>query len=370
MTGTIRVGVIGTGFGSIVHLPGFQAVEGYEVVGVCSASAARARAAADQFGIPFACTDYRDLLGLSGLDLVSISSPPFTHCEIALAAIDRGIHVLCEKPIALSLAEARTMAAAAKAAGIVNVVNHEMRWHRGRQRFRQLVQSGFLGDLYTIDLNIFSGGRASSEQPGWSWWSQREKGGGALQAIVSHWIDLFRWCFGPYVGVYGELDHFVGDRLDPASGEYRQVSSDDSSAWIARLSSGAQIVAHYSATARFGDQPPLATLPMRAFGSAGTLALDSQDRVWGARAGEAEIRLLDDGEGEVAPQGPSGAGHITSLRRGFVPFTRLLEDLRDAIRDGRSLCPDFEESKGVQELMDAIALSQQQRRWVPLPLST
>ncbi len=141
MAKTIGIGVIGAGFGALVHIPGYRAVPGFEVVGVCSAPADHPQAVADRLGIPFACTDYRAIVGRPDVDLVSIAVPPHLHYDVAMAAIAAGKHVVCEKPIALNAAQARELAAAAKRAGVVNVVNHEFRYHPARAKLRELYLS-------------------------------------------------------------------------------------------------------------------------------------------------------------------------------------------------------------------------------------
>src|SRR6266545_8135839 len=109
----VRVGVIGTGFGANVQVPGFKCVSGVEVVAITSAHLDRAQAVAAQHAIPHAYDDYREMLRDLELDLVSVVSPPYLHHEMTLAALEAGAHVLCEKPFAMDLGEALAMRDAA-----------------------------------------------------------------------------------------------------------------------------------------------------------------------------------------------------------------------------------------------------------------
>src|SRR5262245_58477921 len=126
MTDRIKVGVIGTGaIARLRHLPAYKACEAAgtaELVAVSDVLEESARAAAVQFGVPHAVTDYRDLLALP-LDAVSVCTTNSSHEPIALAALDAGLHVLCEKPLALDYDGAWRMAERARAAGVKTAVH-------------------------------------------------------------------------------------------------------------------------------------------------------------------------------------------------------------------------------------------------------
>jgi len=107
MQGKIRVGVIGLGIGTDIHIPGFQACPDAEVVAICDVRQERVEAAAKKFGIPNVFTDYRKMLELNGLDAVSITTPPHLHFPMTMAALEAGKHIICEKPMALNLDEAQ-----------------------------------------------------------------------------------------------------------------------------------------------------------------------------------------------------------------------------------------------------------------------
>ncbi len=113
----IRIGALGVGFGSTVHRPAFKS-EGFDVVAACARHEDRAKGAAEQFAIPNAFTDYRDMLKLDGLDAVAIATPPSSHHAITIDALDAGKHVLCEKPMAINALQARQMWKKAKSTGL------------------------------------------------------------------------------------------------------------------------------------------------------------------------------------------------------------------------------------------------------------
>src|SRR3954447_4738322 len=98
-----RVGLIGTGFGATVQAPGWQCIDGAELVAVTSGHLERAQQVADEHGLSLAFDDYREMLRQSDLNLVSITAPPYLHHEMVMAALDAGAHVLCEKPFAMNV---------------------------------------------------------------------------------------------------------------------------------------------------------------------------------------------------------------------------------------------------------------------------
>jgi predicted dehydrogenase len=141
----MKVGLIGTGFGTRVHMPAMRADPGIEVVAICSARRDRAEQAAEEWGVPFIASDYRELIARDDVELVDVCTPPDSHAEMTIAALEAGKHVLCEKPLAMNVAEASAMAAAADSARarrpeLVDAVHHEMRYFPMRRRLRDLVR--------------------------------------------------------------------------------------------------------------------------------------------------------------------------------------------------------------------------------------
>src|SRR6185369_6215167 len=123
MPDVVRIGLVGTGFAEKVQLPALRHVDGARVVAVASGHRSSAERAAAGFGIPLVCDTFEELVALDEVDLVVISSPPHTHAPAALAALEAGKHVLCEKPMALDLGEAERMTAAAEASSRLALVD-------------------------------------------------------------------------------------------------------------------------------------------------------------------------------------------------------------------------------------------------------
>jgi predicted dehydrogenase len=343
---TTRVGVIGTGFGGVVQIPGFQRSPGVEVVAVASGRAERAREIAERFGLA-GYGDYRRMLDEEQLDLVSIASPPYLHHEMTLAAIERGCNVLCEKPFALNLAQAREMLAAARRAGIVHAVDHEFRYLPARLKLKELVADGYLGELHTVRINNLSDMLLDEARP-WSWWHDREQGGGILGALGSHLIDGLGWWFGEIVEVAAQLDTFVKRRRVAGSDEWREVTAEDQVAALCRLANGAQATFLVSGVVRGGGTR------MEAHGSAGSLIID-QAQLLGVR-------------GRGAPQ-PIELSPLPGLNQGddfrIAPFLRFLERFLPQLRgEGDAVVASFEEGVAVTAVIDAMHESSQTGRFV------
>ena len=192
----LRVGMIGTGFGLRTQLPALRAVGRVEVVALASGSAAKAKHVAVEQGIATGYGDYREMLAREHLDLVCIATPPYLHHEMVLAAAAAGVNIICEKPFALNADEARAMLAAVEKTGVTAAIDHEFRYLPARHYMKALVTQGYLGDVYIVEQHDLSGSLLGAGARPWDWWMQREKGGGLLGAIGSHFIDTIRWMFG------------------------------------------------------------------------------------------------------------------------------------------------------------------------------
>ncbi|GIU82163.1 MAG: oxidoreductase [Pyrinomonadaceae bacterium] len=234
---TVRIGVIGTGFGRTVQIPSFLKIEGAKVVSVASASLEKARKTAEEFGIEHFTDDWRETVKREDVDLVCITTPPIFHHEMTLFAIECGKHVLCEKPMAMNVKEAFEMLEASKGKNLLCLIDHELRFSNGRRKAYEIIRSGEIGKIRHIKYNFRAPHRGNPDMP-WTWWSDANKGGGVLGAIVSHIFDSIRWFTGTEISeVFCQLQTHIKQRKD-ASGAFRTVTSDDEANLILRLHEG------------------------------------------------------------------------------------------------------------------------------------
>jgi predicted dehydrogenase len=195
MAKTLRAGVIGSGaIATRGHLPGYRATEGVEVVALCDINAERAQTTAAENGIPQTYTDYRDMLAQANLDLVSVCSPNALHAQMTLDALAAGAHVLCEKPMALTYADAQAMVATAHKARRVLTVGFHNRYRPEMQVAKAQVTAGNLGEIYYAKASMLR----RCGIPGYgSWFTNKDlAGGGAMMDIGCHILDLALWLTG------------------------------------------------------------------------------------------------------------------------------------------------------------------------------
>jgi predicted dehydrogenase len=349
----MRVGLIGTGFGTRVQAPGFAEAPGVELVAICSAQRARAEAAANEFAVPSFTDDYRELLARDDIELVSVCTPPHLHREMTIAALEAGKHVLCEKPLALDTGEAIEMVERAAAADVVNAVNHQNRYIASRHHFCDLVRSGMLGELRLVRSSHHAGYATSPYmEPYWfTWVSERSKGGGMVNGLLSHHIDLLRYFFGDITDVVGRpatllpdrpvlpFDYRDGDRLGPDIEPVgrRPVDVDDTVTMMGTIAgvpfgTMASWAVYHGAGERF-----------EAFGSEGTLILDG-NRVLAGRADEPSLS-----EVSIPPVQAPGLESQS-------PFAALAADLARAVDAGATdtSFATLADGLAVQRVIDAV----------------
>lgn len=362
MNQRIRVAVVGTGFGTLVHIPAFQSCPEAEVVAVCSAQESRAREAAARFTIPFWTGDYRSLLQRDDVDAISVSSPPFTHREMALAAAAAGKHILLEKPMGLSTTECGEMLAAAETAGVVHMIAHEFRWHPGRRYMADLIRDGYIGKLRHANVSVLVPARGGSlASPYHNWAARREMGGGMLMAIGSHFIDALRWWFGEFSHVVGATFAQVPERIDEATGATVLASADDGFTLQLGFRSGAWATMTQSMAAPFG-----AGARIELHGTEGSLVTHNPGfnptpttPVYGGRTGDAVLAELP------LPTRYVPFEDDRDIR--MVPFRLMVTDFIAAIRSGRPAPVTFHDGLKVQQVMDGAVRSMEARTWVDLP---
>lgn len=205
MTTPFRIGVVGAGaIATFGHIPAFQHVPNVQIAAICDTNLERAQAAAAKFGIPAAYSDYRDMLEKAELDAISVGVPNAFHAPVALAGLESGRHVLCEKPMATSIADGEAMVAAAKKAGKVLAINMSNRPRPEVLFMREAIAKGQLGKIsYAYGRLIRRNGI-----PGFgSWFTRKElAGGGSLMDIGVHMLDMVLYALGfpKVVAVRGE----------------------------------------------------------------------------------------------------------------------------------------------------------------------
>jgi predicted dehydrogenase len=196
----LRVGIIGAGNIARNHVKGYLAA-GAQVVAIADTNPATLETRSLEWSVRHVFRDFRDLLALPGLDAVSVCTPNAAHYAPTVAAAAAGIHVLCEKPISLSLTEADEMIVACREAGVVLQVDHHLRSNRAVERARAMIEAGELGRLTFIRLRQAHDWSGRAEVPP-GFRSRALAGGGTLLDNGCHLFDLARHLGGPVREVY------------------------------------------------------------------------------------------------------------------------------------------------------------------------
>jgi predicted dehydrogenase len=256
-----------------------------QLVGVCTAMETSGRKAQEQAGFSFATTDYHDLLAHNDIHLIHICTPNDAHRPAVLDALRAGKHIYCDKPLALNAAEAEEICALACTVPTVQQMTFNYRFVPAILRARQLIEAGFLGDLFSFRAAYLHAGYIDPNRP-FSWRVDRARsGGGAIADLGAHVIDLVRFLVGPGTGVgragefaavAADLQTVIPERPDPNTGAMRRVDVDDIALAQCRLGGGAVGTLEASRLAT-GAQDELR---MELHGSQGGLKFNLMDPNW------------------------------------------------------------------------------------------
>ncbi len=287
---TIRVGIVGLGANTrLRHVPGLRGCRGVEITGVCNRSAESTAKAAAEFGIPKTYTHWQELVADSDIDAVVIGTWPYLHCEITLAALGAGKHVLTEARMARSAAEAYQMLAASKRHPdlITQIVPSPFGFRAG-QVVKELLADGFIGDLREAIVLGVNDALFDAAAP-MHWRQDIELSGLNMLALGILHETLIRWTPDP-VSVLAQTHAFTPQRPDPQTSEPRDVTLPDAVRVITEITGGARGLYHLSGAVHFGPG-----FQIQLYGSEGTLKylLAPEDRLLGARRGDSELREID-----------------------------------------------------------------------------
>ena len=363
----VRVGIVGISWwADAMYLPALAHHPRGEITALCGRDLGRTRAAAEPWGVPHAFDDWTAMLDSGEIDAVIVASTNETHYDITMAALERGLPVLCEKPVALTIEQAREMAAAAKTAGVATMVPFTYRYMPSNQYLKWLIDDGYVGRPYSLNMRYFSGYARGSE---YLWRFDTEKAGsGILGDLGTHWLDLARWLIGEVVSLSASLGHFVERDRRPDGGAYAQA--EDSAFITARFESGAMASLHTSAVCWEGT----------AFGQVHALDLHGTDGTlhayndWERTQEITGVKSGERGPATVLPipdqfwlGAPRDTVHDT-YRHIFRHTESMTRAWVSAIADGRTLEPDLATGARVQELVAAaLASVEDGGRWQDTP---
>jgi len=220
-----RVAIVGTGWGIRTQMPWFREA-GWEVTCMWARTPEKAKQLSQTHGIPFCTSKFSELLDNNDYDLLSIVTPPGTHEEFAIQALQKGKNVLCDKPTSLNVKEAQNMLEEAKKyPNQLSLIDHELRFLGSFQKGREWIKNGDIGEIRLVraDVHFPLSGKT------WNWWFDKEQGGGVLGAIGSHMLDSILFISG--LNTVKSLSGVVSSVADPLpiakdSSETKPVTAD------------------------------------------------------------------------------------------------------------------------------------------------
>ncbi len=357
----VRIGLIGTSWwGDLMYVPSLMSHPSAHVVGVSGRNETRATEVARKFGDAKVFTDYRQLINSGGLDAVIIASPDDLHYEMTMAAIDAGLHVLCEKPLACNAAQAREMHQRAEAAGLKHMVLFTWRWQPHWRYLKHLLESGFIGRCYHAEFQFLGSFALDS---GYKWRFDGERANGVTGDLGSHMIDFARWYLGDVARVVADLPTFVDQS---ATATPPPTPANDVGLLTLELVGGARAQILVSAVSQLGDE--VVRISVALHGEAGSIEV--RHTFFGVEAGVV-FRGVGEGEPsftnlEIPARFLEGG---VDPRQLFDPYLKQSAGPRsfvDAILTDSPATPGFDVGVHVQEVVDAALRSSAEKRWVSL----
>jgi predicted dehydrogenase len=374
MSKKVRVGIIGTSWWvDLMYVPSLHNYPGAEVAAVCGRNSERAAEIAMKFGGARVFTDYREMIAAGGIDAVVIAVPDDLHREMTIAALDAGLHVLCEKPLANSLADADEMLSRAEVAGVKHMVLFTWRWQPHWRYVKHLVDTGYIGRPLRARFAFISGA-AFQEGSSGQWRYDGRRATGAAGDLGSHMIDFAHWYLGGVTAVLADLPILIDQS---AKTEHPPQPVNDACLMILEMQSGARAEIDVSRVSFLADQ--VIRLSVQLFGDQGAIeaehvyfGVDSGVTLRGARIGDTRIEHGATIESTrlaplVIPEEYFAGGVGRNVL--FDPYSKQSTGVRhfvDCIRDNRPAKPDFSDGVRVQEVLEAAFRSNAERRRISL----
>ena len=370
-----RIGLIGYGGIGKFHTANWRVLNLYypglpvniRLRGAASRSQTSADLSVEEGGYQYSTTEYQELLADRKIDLVDICTPNDTHYEIFNAALEAGKHIYLEKPLALTLDQAREMALRSRDSKQAIQIAFNYRFVPAVMKARQLIQEGFLGDVVNFRAQYFHTGYLNPDRP-MSWRLSRERaGGGALVDLGSHVIDLMLYLVGPFERLISQTRTFVDQRpLEAGSKKMVPVEVDDHAQLLISLVSGGVGIVEVSRVAHGTTDD----LNFEIHGTSGAMKFDVMDPNWlyvydardpkeplGGNHGFKQIQTMHEYPGNKIPGGRSLVNALGTHANSQYQVVRAALGLQPA-------SPSVAEGLAVQEVLEASYRSARNGSWV------
>jgi predicted dehydrogenase len=352
----LRAAVIGLGIGKS-HAKGYLNSSDADLVAVCDMNPERLQQSADEWKVEGRYVDYHAMFKEADLDVVSVCVPNALHAEVSIAAMEAGCHVICEKPMAVSVGEAEQMVAAAKRTGKQLMVCYNYRYRTDSQWMRRIIQSGKLGQIYHASVSW----HRETGIPGWGLFgSKQASGGGAFIDLGVHIIDLALWVmdFPEALTVSGSLRSLFGPVARKTWGRkpgqtVDQFDVDDGGVAFIRLVNGVSMLLHVTWAEH--TQPKEDSFRIEIQGTEGTVI--QHVRHYGSND---TLRYFTEIESESVTITPD-------IRfEGPQSHEALVRDLMSSLRQGQTPATSGEQGLATIHILEALYQSSEQGHEIAL----
>lgn len=372
----LRVGLVGCGFMGRTHSNAHRRLNNFFQPGrrsvlkaICDTNAEKAQAFAETWGYERVETDWRKLMEAPDIDLIDICVPNFAHAEIAIAAAQAGKIIICEKPLARSVAEAEPMVEAVEKAGVPNLVMFNYRRVPAITLAKQLIGEGRIGRPYHYRTNFLQDWTISADVPqgGDALWRLDVKaaGSGVTGDLLAHNIDTAMYLNGPITRVVARTETFVKERMHTLTGKVEPVGIDDACLFIAEFANGS--LGLFESTRYARGHKALKTLELN--GADGSLKFNLEEMEYLDYFQYAGVESHVRGWRRI---------HVTNgehpyMSKYWVPglvigyehsFLNALADFVESLETGAKFQPDFRCALQTQKVCEAVIQSGKESRWI------
>ena len=370
----LNIGVIGYGFMGKAHTNAYVTVNNFfdlehkpVLKAICGRNAELAQQFADNWGFESIETDWKKLIARDDIDVVDICVPNNLHKEIAIAAAQAGKMILCEKPIAMDVAQGEEMCEAVEKAGVANMVWYNYRRVPAVTHAKNIIDSGKLGRIFHYRANFLQDWTISEDLPqgGAALWrlDAAAAGSGVTGDLLAHCIDTALWLNGSIQNVSAMTETFVKERMHNETGQVQKVTIDDACTFMCRFKNGS--LGLFESTRYARGHKALYTFEVN--GEHGSLKWDLHDlhrleffdhAVQGPMRGWQSIHVSD-------PDHPyMGNWWVPGLNIGYEhSFVHHVADFLKGLEDGKPASPTFRDALKTQKVCDAVLESAANKTW-------
>ena len=370
----LNIGMIGYGFMGKAHSNAYATVNNFfdlehklVLKAICARNAEKAQAFADNWGYESVETDWKALIARDDIDAVDICVPNNLHKEIAIAAAKAGKMILCEKPIAMDVAEGEEMCDAVDKAGVANMVWYNYRRIPAVTHAKNIIDSGALGRIFHYRANFLQDWTIGEDVPqgGEATWRLDVKaaGSGVTGDLLAHCIDTAVWLNGSVNEVCGMTETFVKERMHTESGKMESVGIDDACTFMCRFENGS--LGLFESTRYARGHKALYTFEVN--GEHASLKWDLHDlhrleyfghRLEGPMRGWRSIHVSDGDHPYM------GNWWVPGLNIGYEhSFVHHVADFVKGLETGKPAGPTFRDALETQKICDAVLKSAAERNW-------